>query len=89
MHRVHVVIQGQVQGVGFRYFILRRAESLRVNGWVRNLDSGEVEIEAEGDRAALDALVAAAGVGPAAAHVTRVEATWSESPARHSRFAAR
>jgi acylphosphatase len=89
MHRVHLVIQGRVQGVGFRYFMLRRAESLRLNGWVRNLESGEVELEAEGDRAALEQLVEHARVGPASAHVTQVSISWSESAPRHSRFAAR
>jgi acylphosphatase len=89
MHRVHLVIQGRVQGVGFRYFALRRAEALHLHGWVRNLPGGEVELEAEGDRDALVRLVDAVRQGPVAAEVTDVLETWSESPPRYQRFAAR
>ncbi len=89
MYRVHLVIQGRVQGVGFRYFALRRAEVLNLHGWVRNLPGGDVELEAEGERGALLQLVDAMREGPASAHVTGVHETWSESPPRYQRFAAR
>ncbi len=89
MYRVHLVIQGRVQGVGFRYFALRRAEVLNLHGWVRNLPGGDVELEAEGERGALLQLVDAMREGPASARVTGVHETWSESPPRYQRFAAR
>ena len=45
----HYVVQGRVQGVGFRYFVCRRAQSLGVGGWVRNLPDGEVEVLAQAE----------------------------------------
>ena len=48
--RVHLLVKGLVQGVGFRFFARGAGRRLGVIGWVRNLYSGEVEAEAEGDR---------------------------------------
>ncbi|HYM66122.1 MAG TPA: acylphosphatase [Patescibacteria group bacterium] len=76
MERLHAVIHGRVQGVGFRYFLLRRATELGLQGWVRNNDDGTVEIVAEGPRAGLEHLRRAAEQGPPAAGVQRVEAEW-------------
>ena len=75
--RVHLLVSGIVQGVSFRYYTVEEARRLGVAGWVRNLADGRVEVEAEGDRAALEALVAWCGHGPPAARVDDVEATWS------------
>jgi acylphosphatase len=86
MHRVHVLIRGQVQGVGFRYFALRRAHALGVAGWVRNRADGAVEIEAEGARQALEGFVAALGEGPPAARVEAVDPTWAEGESRFRDF---
>lgn len=73
--RVHGVVSGRVQGVSYRYSMEREANRLGVGGWVRNLPDGRVEFEAEGDRAAVDALVEWARSGPAYAHVDRVATT--------------
>jgi acylphosphatase len=67
------VVSGQVQGVGFRYFVERKANMLGVRGWARNLDDGRVEVYGIGDKAALDDLAAALHTGPRLAHVTGVE----------------
>jgi len=48
--RIHLLIRGRVQGVGFRYFTLEAAHRLDIVGWVRNLPSGEVEAEAEAQK---------------------------------------
>jgi acylphosphatase len=45
---VKLVVRGRVQGVGYRYFIARTASELGINGYVKNLYSGDVEIVAEG-----------------------------------------
>jgi acylphosphatase len=75
--RLHAVIRGDVQGVGFRFFLIRHAEGLGLRGWVRNLDDGAVELVAEGSRSDLEQLLRSAGEGPRMARVTRVDADWS------------
>jgi len=86
MHRVHLIIEGRVQGVGYRDFVVRRAGNLGLTGWVRNLPNGKVEAEAEGSEEALRSLVESVREGPPAARVDRVSEQWSEGPRRHDRF---
>src|SRR5437667_2491213 len=77
VERLHAVVRGDVQGVGFRYFVQRKARQLGLTGWVRNNDDGTVEIIAEGARADLEQLKHAVEEGPRTAHVDRVDAQWS------------
>ena len=86
MHHVHVVVEGFVQGVGFRVFVLREAHALELAGRVWNRADGAVEFEAEGDRVKLERLIAAVRRGPAAARVERASVRWDEGPARHDGF---
>jgi acylphosphatase len=74
--RAHIVATGLVQGVGFRWFVARRARELGLSGYVRNLSSGGVEAEAEGEREEVDLLVADIRRGPRAAHVVDVRLEW-------------
>ncbi len=74
--RVHLVLEGLVQGVSFRAYTADEARRLGVAGWVRNLPDGRVEAEAEGERTALEALVAWCRHGPPAARVDAVRTTW-------------
>jgi acylphosphatase len=74
--RVHVVVSGRVQGVAFRAYTVDEARGLGVDGWVRNLPDGRVEAEAEGERSALEGLVAFCRRGPPAARVEGVEVRW-------------
>ncbi len=74
--RVHLLVSGLVQGVAFRAYTVDEARRLGVAGWVRNLADGRVEVEAEGDRRALEALVAWCRRGPPAAQVDDVEVVW-------------
>lgn len=55
--RLRFLVKGEVQGIGYRFFVLERAETLGLTGWVRNLPGGDVEGEAEGDPAALETLL--------------------------------
>lgn len=48
MIRYYVVLDGRVQGVGFRYFAQSNAIKLNLTGWVRNMDNGMVELEVQG-----------------------------------------
>jgi acylphosphatase len=70
--RVRAVVAGRVQGVWFRESCRREAERHGVTGWVRNLPDGRVEIEAQGYRAAVGALVTWAHEGPRLAIVESV-----------------
>jgi len=74
--RLHAVVRGQVQGVGFRYFVLRRARAAGLRGWVRNRADGSVECLAEGPRAPVERLLDELREGPRAAEVQDVEAAW-------------
>ncbi len=79
MERLHAVVHGDVQGVGFRYFAQRKAQQLGLQGWVRNNDDGTVEVVAEGSREQLEDLKRALQEGPRMARVDRVETRWSNA----------
>lgn len=64
------VVEGRVQGVGFRYYVLRAARELGLGGHVRNLPDGSVEVEAVGAVEALAAFEQLLREGPPAARVT-------------------
>ena len=68
------LVQGRVQGVGFRFFATTCAEALGVAGWVRNTPEGNVEVHAEGDDKQLEQLAFDLSRGPRYARVTRVDA---------------
>jgi acylphosphatase len=74
--RVEAVIHGRVQGVGFRYHVVRAARDLGLVGWVANEPSGAVRCVAEGPRWALERLVEVVREGPRGAHVDRVDVEW-------------
>jgi acylphosphatase len=82
--RIHVVIRGRVQGVGFRWFVRERAKALDVAGWVKNRSDGRVEVAAEGAEHAMLQLRVALGEGPDGANVSSIEdlATTAELLAR-------
>lgn len=70
--RVRLEVTGQVQGVWYRESCRRVADRLGVGGWVRNAADGRVEIEAEGSRRAVEAVVEWARQGPDHAEVTGI-----------------
>lgn len=76
MKRLHVVIRGRVQGVGFRDAASREARRLGLSGWVRNRLDGAVEVTAEGYEAALLGLEAFLRVGPRFAKVIGLDVFW-------------
>ena len=73
--RHRVVVSGRVQGVFFRDSCERLATGLGVSGWVRNRPDGTVEVVAEGERGAVEELLAWCRHGPPRARVDRVEVT--------------
>ncbi len=75
--RLHAIVHGRVQGVGFRAATQRTAATHRLTGWVRNRWDGTVEVIAEGSPEDVRALERFLQRGPTAAEVTRVEAEYS------------
>jgi acylphosphatase len=86
---VHLKISGMVQGVGFRYYAHRSANSLGLTGWVANLPNGAVEILAEGDRSLLEEFIKEMKVGPRSASVRDVDVRWTEATGKHRGFEVR
>jgi acylphosphatase len=71
--RVHVIVSGKVQKVGYRDFVVKQAKEFGITGWVKNLPDGTVEMTAEGPRGGIDALLAEMATGPKKAVVTDVK----------------
>ena len=74
--RLDAVVRGQVQGVGFRYFVMREARRLELDGWTANEADGSVRVVADGPREALEVLLEALREGPPASIVERVAVNW-------------
>jgi len=87
--RFHATVEGRVQGVGFRYFVLDNAVSLGLAGWVRNRYDQSVEVMAEGEREGLDRLVTLLWKGPRSSFVTNVKIEWQAFQGEFSRFSVR
>jgi acylphosphatase len=87
--RLRAIVHGYVQGVGFRYFVVRQANALGVTGYVRNRWDGSVEVVAEGPRSLLEALLALLRRGPSEAEVERVDFSWEAYSGQFVRFEVR
>ena len=87
--RAEIIVNGLVQGVGFRYFVLRQAMGLHVTGYVRNLYTGEVQTIIEGETFEVKELIEYIKVGPFGAHVNKFTIDWSEATAEFTQFEIR
>ena len=76
--RAHVVIEGRVQGVFFRYHTHELALRLGLKGWVKNQRGGSVEAVFEGERDKVDQILQWCRRGPAQANVTKVHQRWED-----------
>jgi len=74
---VHLIVRGKVQGVWYRAGTQEQAQKLDIAGWVRNLPDGSVEIQAEGLRENLDALIKWCRQGPPSAEVKDIDEEWN------------
>ena len=81
--RLHAIVHGRVQGVGFRYFVQKNAQALYLTGWVRNTPQGNVEVIAEGPSYVLDRLLMFLQEGPRSAQVTDLETEEDAEAAEH------
>ena len=82
-------VTGRVQGVGFRYFVMRVAQSENLCGYVRNLDDGRVEFLLQGGQPAVDRVIERIRVGPDYALVSGVQLVESEDAATFTEFVIR
>ena len=87
--RLAAVVRGYVQGVGFRFFVVRQARAIGVTGWVRNRGDGAVQVVAEGRRSDLLALLTGLRVGPSEAEVQDVEVSWQPYTGSFANFEVR
>ena len=76
----YLLVSGRVQGVGYRWFASRSAESLGLTGWARNRREGTVELEVFGPRPRIEQLVQQLREGPPASDVTEVAVHWLPAP---------
>lgn len=84
--RIHCIIRGDVQGVGFRWHGYKEAERLLLTGWIHNTNDGKVECVAEGEEDALKLFVYSCTKGPFYAHVLSCDVTWGEATGEYDCF---
>ena len=89
MHSVQGLVTGRVQGVGFRYFVMRHAQAAGVTGFARNLPDGRVEFLLQGEPAAVETVLTQIHQGPSYSRVDAVELVESNSNDTHSDFLIR
>jgi acylphosphatase len=87
--RAEIVVNGLVQGVGFRYFVMREAQKLGLNGYVKNLFNGEVLTVVEGEKAVVEEMVKKLRVGPMHASVKNCKVDWQEPKNEFTEFEVR
>ncbi len=88
-YRAHIIIEGKVQGVYFRAFTKEVADSLGLNGWVRNLPNRCVEAVFEGEKELIDAAIKKCYAGPPFAMVTNIDIKWESKIEGFSDFRIR
>jgi len=76
--RAHVLISGRVQGVCFRMYTEEEAKRRGLTGWVRNLPTGQVEALFEGEKKAVEEMIAWCRQGPPTARVEKIDTDWED-----------
>lgn len=89
MERAEIIANGLVQGVGFRYFVLRAGRDLGLKGYTQNLYSGEVLTVVEGERFLIEELFKKIKTGPKFADVKNVSIKWAKPQNEFSTFEIR
>lgn len=89
LKRAKIIVTGLVQGVGYRYFVMRHADNLNLKGYTQNLFTGEVVTEVEGDFGLINELIKQLKIGPSKSHVVNCFVEWSENKNEFKRFEVR
>jgi acylphosphatase len=84
--RAEIVVNGLVQGVGFRYFVTRNAQQLGLKGYVKNLYDGSVLTVVEGETGLIEELFKKLKAGPRSAQVNSSKIEWGEFKNEFSTF---
>src|SRR5262245_8580084 len=84
-----ILIEGRVQGVGYRNYVQRKAQQLGLTGFVMNLRNGNVRVRVEGVRETIEDLTRELTKGPPFAHVESVALTWRPPTGRFATFGIR
>lgn len=93
--RCHLKISGRVTAVGFRFFVVEKAQSLGLFGWVGNSNSsfwsssGEVKVVVEGSREDIEKLIEFCRVGPPLAKVDNIKEEWGKATGEFKNFEVR
>jgi acylphosphatase len=87
--RAEIIVNGLVQGVGFRYFVYRESEKLGLKGYVKNLYTGEVLTVVEGNKEMIDELFKKLKVGPSHASVKNANINWDGTKNEFTHFEIR
>jgi len=87
--RAEILVSGLVQGVGFRYFVVRNAQELGITGYTKNLFTGEVLTVAEGEKSLIENLFNLLKVGPSYADVRSANIIWQENKNEFKNFEVR
>lgn len=86
MEKAEIIVNGLVQGVGFRYFVLRNAIELKLKGYTKNLMSGEVLTVVEGEKALIEELFKKLKIGPMSASVKNANIIWHKFKNEFNKF---
>lgn len=84
-----IIIQGFVQGVGFRYLAIRKARAYSLNGFIKNLDNGDVYCEVEGEEGLVNDFIKEMRIGPTFGNVTNVVISKSNQLVGYKSFEVR
>lgn len=87
--RAEIVVNGLVQGVGYRYFVIREAQKLGLKGYTQNLYTGEVLTVVEGEKVMVEEMIKKIKVGPIHASVKFCKIDWQEPKNEFTDFEVR
>lgn len=89
MKRIHLIISGDVQGVGFRSWVREEARKFGLTGWVKNREDRTVELVVEGEESVLRELIELCRRGPEVAWITGVQVKREEASGEFINFEVR
>jgi acylphosphatase len=87
--RAEIIVNGLVQGVGYRYFVVREAKKLGLKGYTKNLYTGEVLTVVEGERVIVEEMIKKLKVGPMHSSVKSCKVDWQEPKNEFTDFEVR